>query len=152
MSLDVYLTVPGEVEHPSSAGRIFIRRDGQTVEITRAEWDEIYPGREPATVEVDESGGGYVYEANITHNLSRMADEAGVYRALWRPKEIGVTRAAQLVESLRDGLATLNGDPERFRALNPSNGWGDYEGLVRFVAGYLAACERWPQAEVSVWV
>jgi hypothetical protein len=149
MSLDVYLTVPGEVEEAPTAGRIFIRRNGQTVEITRDEWDELYPGREP-TVATEDLWGGYVYEANITHNLVRMADAAGVYEALWQPEEIGVKRAAQLIDPLRDGLATLNADPDHFKQFNPENGWGDYDGLVRFVAGYLTACERWPQAEVRV--
>lgn len=31
---------------------------------------------------------------NITHNLGRMAKEAGIYQHLWRPEEIGVTKAA----------------------------------------------------------
>lgn len=31
-----------------------------------------------------------VFWANITHNLGRMADEAGIYKHLWRPEEIGM--------------------------------------------------------------
>jgi precorrin-6x reductase len=27
------------------------------------------------------------FEANITHNLNRMAEAAGVYKVLWRPEE-----------------------------------------------------------------
>lgn len=34
-----------------------------------------------------------LYDANITHNLNRMADEAGIYEHVWRPEEIGVTTA-----------------------------------------------------------
>ena len=88
------------------------------------------------------------YSWNITHNLSTMADEAGIYKALWRPEEIGITKAAQLIEPLKAGLAKLESDPERFEKLNPSNGWGNYETLVFFVRGYLAACEETPDAEV----
>ena len=29
-----------------------------------------------------------VFTANITHNLTKMADSVGVYKALWRPEEI----------------------------------------------------------------
>lgn len=28
------------------------------------------------------------YWANITHNLGKMADEAGIYEALWRPHRL----------------------------------------------------------------
>jgi len=33
---------------------------------------------------------------------------------------------------------------------NPKNGWGDYEGLVRFVKEYLKACIDYPDAEIKV--
>ena len=88
------------------------------------------------------------YSRNITHNLNSMAGEAGIYEVLWRPDEIGITKAAQLIEPLKDGLANLESDPERFKKLNPSNGWGSYEGLVSFVRDYLRACEQTPDAEV----
>lgn len=29
-----------------------------------------------------------VYAANVTHNLNRMADAAGIYLPLWRPEEM----------------------------------------------------------------
>lgn len=95
-------------------------------------------------------GRDCVYEANITHNLTTMAEAAGVYQALWRPEEIGVTKAGQLVTLLRDGLNRLIVDQERFEELNPKNGWGTYEGLVAFVSRYLEACEANPEAAISV--
>ena len=147
MSLDVYLSMPTE-GNAESRSAIFVREDGRTVEITREEWDQRYPGREPVTVEVGARSDGY--SANITHNMDAMADAAGIYKHLWRPDEIGITTASQLVEPLKDGLAVLQSDPAKFKASNPSNGWGDYDGLVRFVADYLAACIRMPNAEVSV--
>jgi hypothetical protein len=79
-----------------------------------------------------------------------MAAEAGLYEALWRPETIGVALARELVALLRDGLARLQSEPARFQMHSPENGWGTYEGLVRFVANYLAACERYPDAKVSV--
>lgn len=145
MSLDVYLTMTGEVALAGSG--IFVRECGQTKEISRAEWDEKFPGREPVVVSADDEDD-IVYSANITHNLTRMANEAGVYQALWRPEEISITKAHQLVEPLRAGLALLESDPERFAAFNPSNGWGDYAGLVSFVRDYLRACESYPNADV----
>ena len=91
-----------------------------------------------------------VFDANITHNLNTMAEAAGLYQALWRPEEILINRAGDLVQLLEQGLAQLRAEPERFRALNPANGWGDYDGLVRFVERYLEACKENPNAAVSV--
>ena len=55
-----------------------------------------------------------VYDANITHNLTEMADKAGIYEALWRPEEINVKKAKDLIRPLEIGLAALlsaPGDP-----------------------------------------
>ncbi len=92
----------------------------------------------------------YFYDANITHNLGEMAVDAGLYKSLWRPEELGITKASQLVLNLRLGLKLLEDDPERFKKFNPKNGWGDYGLLVSFVRNYLDACEKFPDAEISV--
>ena len=86
----------------------------------------------------------------LTHNLARMADEAGLYLPLWKPVDLAIKHANQLIDPLRVGLDVLKQDPERFKKLNPANGWGTYDGFVEFVADYLAACEANPDAEVSV--
>ena len=148
MSLDVYLTVEGIQSLPPGK-HIFISKDGQTKEITRSEWDRLFPGREPITIEFPQDSYE-VFSANITHNLVRMAKEARIYKHLWRPEELGITKAAQLIKPLRIGLASLNSNPERFKKFDPPNGWGSYIGFVSFVASYLAACEKYPDADVSV--
>jgi hypothetical protein len=91
-----------------------------------------------------------VYDRNITHNINKMAGAAGIYEHIWRPDEIGITKAADLIHPLREGLNRLVSDPEKFEALNPPNGWGDYKGLVDFVTEYLASCEENPDATVKV--
>lgn len=92
-----------------------------------------------------------VFEYNITHNLNKMADAAGIYKELWRPDEIGITHAHQLIEPLTKGLAKLKSDPKKYKAhYNPSNGWGNYEGLVKFVESYLKAARANPNAKIGV--
>lgn len=146
MSLDVDLYLPGASKEGSG---IFIRENGAIREIPRAEWNERFPDREPIVATNDDDDA--IYSANITHNLSQMADEASIYKALWRPDEIGITHAHQLIEPLKTGLKRLQQEPEHFKQFNPENGWGDYEGLVEFVEKYLEACEKYPTARVSVW-
>lgn len=177
MSLDVYLNVATPVRRDGSG--IFVRENGHTVEISEEEWNRRNPGRLPARIEPQEESTE-VYSANITHNLGRMAREAGIYEALWCPAKLDPERRARiheqealknyhgaggsyeienaavivakdLIQPLTVGLETLRSDPERFKAFNPSNGWGDYEGLVTFVADYLAACIAHPDATVSTW-
>lgn len=91
-----------------------------------------------------------VYDANITHNLGAMAEEAGIYKHLWRPEEAGIEKAEQLIEPLRGALRAMRKDSGRFKKHNPSNGWGDYESFYRFVDEYLQACVNSPEAKVRV--
>jgi hypothetical protein len=78
-----------------------------------------------------------------------MAREAGIYQALWRPEEIGIKTAQQLIAPLTEGLALLKADPQRFEVHNAPNGWGMYHDFVPFVQAYLEACIANPDAEVS---
>ena len=91
-----------------------------------------------------------LYWANITHNLNTMANKAGIYEALWRPEEIGKTKAGELIEILEKGLIKLKSRPEYFKQFNASNGWGMYEHFVPFVEEYLNACKEYPEAIIRI--
>lgn len=86
-----------------------------------------------------------VYSANITHNLGKMAREAGIYDALWRSEKFQT--AAELIPILRAGIATMEDEPERFKPLNASNGWGAYDQFLPWVRGVLSACIENPNAK-----
>lgn len=147
MSLDIYLSIPGHKQDPLGP-KIYIREDGRNKEITMEEWNERFPDRVPVTFEPEATDE--VFHANITHNLGRMADEAGIYKELWRPDEIGITKAKQLIAPLSVGLGKLMRNPYHFRTFNPENGWGTYESLVSFIKNYLDACIKYPDADVSI--
>lgn len=91
-----------------------------------------------------------VYSRNITHNLNKMAEAAGIYGALWRPDENGIWTAQELIQPLSVGLAKLIAEPEKFKKHDSPNGWGMYEHFVPFVSDYLAACVANPDASVRV--
>lgn len=97
-------------------------------------------------VEKDEE----VYWANITHNLTKMADKAGIYEAIWRPENINATKAKDIIELLEKGLADLKERPNYFEQFNASNGWGMYKHFVPFVEKYLEACKEYPDANIEV--
>jgi len=148
MSLDVYLILKGAQVQRQSTG-IFVRQNGATVELTEQQWREQNPDTEPVRY-CNNEPTDEVYAANITHNLTTMADHAGIYQELWRPEEIGITKASQLVKPLWEGLTILRNDPDKFKSYNPPNGWGTYEGLMDFVEQYLVACIKHPDATIEV--
>jgi len=91
-----------------------------------------------------------LYWANITHNLGEMAEKAGIYKALWRPEEIGAKYAKDIIEVVEKGLADLKSRPEYFEQFNSPNGWGMYEHFVPFVAKYLEALKEYPEGKIEV--
>ena len=91
-----------------------------------------------------------VFTANITHNLNVMADHAGVYKYLWRPDELGITKAYQLIPHLEKGLRELQENPEKYKEYDSPNGWGKYENLILFVMNYLEACKLNPEGIIEV--
>ena len=94
--------------------------------------------------------GPEIFTCNITHNLNIMAGKAGIYYHLWRPEEIGIEHAHQLIEPLKDGVKRLKGYPEYYQQFNAPNGWGMYEHFVPFVEEYLEACREYPRALIDV--
>lgn len=145
MSLDISLHIDGQEEE---AGGIYIRRNGRMEKISREEWDQMNPGREPVTVKpytTDE-----VFSANITHNLGEMADRAGIYYALWRPEEREWKLAKDITPVLEEGLRLLKKYPEFFKEFDSENGWGIYEHFVPFVEEVLEACKKYPEARIEV--
>lgn len=91
-----------------------------------------------------------IYTDNITHNLNKMAEEAGLYGVLWRPEENDIYTAGEMIPHLEAGLAKLRADPAHYEKFNPANGWGNYVGLVCFVNQLLQACQADPDARVHV--
>lgn len=97
-----------------------------------------------------------VYSANITHNLVKMAsavrlnDDLTLYDILWRPEEHNLKCAKDIADLLHEGWKMLLADPMEYSKYNPDNGWGSYEGLLRFVREYRDACYDEPNAELKV--
>lgn len=92
----------------------------------------------------------YLYDSNITHNLGKMAKEAGIYEALWRPEEINCKFAGDIIELLEEGLDKLKSKPDYYKQFNASNGWGMYKHFIPFVEKYLEACKTYPDAIIEI--
>jgi hypothetical protein len=110
-----------------------------------------------------------LYTANITHNLNVMAEQAGIYKALWRPyqlhkdyvhsedynKEMAFEDSVTIIASdiipiIEQGLDLLKNRPDYFSKFNAENGWGKYVNFVPFVEKYLEALKQYPDSIVIV--
>jgi hypothetical protein len=110
-----------------------------------------------------------LYSANITHNLNVMAEQAGIYKALWRPYQLhkdyvhsedynkemlfedSVTIiASDIIDIIEQGLDLLKNRPDYFSKFNAENGWGKYVNFVPFVEKYLEALKQYPDSLVEV--
>ena len=89
------------------------------------------------------------YSANITHNLGKMAEKAGIYQHLWRFEENGFKYAEELIRPIKDGIAWMKDYPDNFKKYNAPNGWGTYDQFLPWLEDLLEACERYPKALVE---
>lgn len=145
MSLDVYLKSPTPIAKQSTG--IFIREDGATRELTLEEARERFPD---ANIHLQSYEDDRLYRGNITHNLTKMASAVRLYEYLWRPHEINITHARQLIKPLQNGLNTLLANKPSLEVFNDKGGWGTHEQLCDFVYNYLKACYQYPDAKIEV--
>jgi len=90
-----------------------------------------------------------VFEKNVTHNLVDMAKECGIYDCLWRPEENGFDNAGQITFPLKKGLYKLINNPDKYKLLQPSSGYGTYTGLVNFATEVLENCIEHPKCKIE---
>ena len=149
MSLDVTLTSDKAVQKKGTG--IFVRMNGQTVELTLEQARERWPEKADQIEEVI-SETNEVFSGNITHNLTTMAAEVSerFYQAMWRPEELEAKQAMDIIEPLAAGIQTLEANPAKYKKLNPENGWGTYDQLLTFAKNYEAACREWPLTKIEV--
>ena len=88
-----------------------------------------------------------VHDDNVTYNLAPMLRLAGFWDDLYESND---AKAETMIPKLRAGLDAMLSDPDKFKALNPANGWGDYYGAVRFTRGVLEACVAHPDGVIGL--
>lgn len=88
---------------------------------------------------------GELFHTNITHNLSVMFDEAGVYQILWHGDG---SVAGDVLPELERGLALMRAESARFRRFNAPNGWGTYEQAVLWLEKVIEACRANPKGKL----
>ena len=90
---------------------------------------------------------------NYTSNVSPMWDAGfegiGQSKSL---RELDGETAGDWGPRIRDALRWMHQHADEMRKLNPSNGWGNYEGAVKYLARLCRECHRHPKARIRVWL
>jgi hypothetical protein len=87
---------------------------------------------------------------NYTHNTSPMIyavlEEAGgeLHGSVSWWQHLNGMSGSDGAALLHEIIVRLEADPERFTAMNPENGWGSYDGLVRVLREMRVAVPEWP--------
>lgn len=100
----------------------------------------------------DESDG-----INVTYNLAGMF--AAALDLPERLEERSTVFGLRLLDGapgseaggvLRRAVERMEADPDKYRAMNPPNGWGDYEGALACLRYLHAGCVEHPDGIVAV--
>ena len=100
------------------------------------------------------------WSANITHNLSGMASHVPVklkdgtqttlYYVCWRPEEIlDKPNTNDVLDLLIQGLMYMIEYRKELLQYESPNGWGTYNGFMKFLLNYKQACEDNPNCKVE---
>lgn len=88
-----------------------------------------------------------VFDGNITHNLVPMWEEAGCYEALY---DSSGKKARSILPKLKRALKAIQADPDKYKVLEPANGWGTYESAINFLEKVIEACKNNPNGELYI--
>jgi hypothetical protein len=96
-------------------------------------------GPEPITIWPADIG-------NYTANVSRMWTEAlGYPLSDLTDKTAGDCRA-----DLERAVTDMTANPAKYQAMNPSNGWGNYDGALTYLDRLREACLAHPNALIHI--
>lgn len=102
-------------------------------------WDITLEERKMVDVEVADIG-------NYTWNVSKMYVEAIGHSLSYFDGK----KAFESVDLLAKGFCEMRDHPDKYKAMNPENGWGNYEGALKYLKSLLNACVENPDATINV--
>lgn len=90
-----------------------------------------------------------IYEGNVTYNLADM-----YYKCI--DKEEGFRKldgmnCKQALLIINNAIQDMLNNSDEYRKLNPKNGWGSYEGLLKVLQDLRACCENNPDGKINVY-
>ena len=88
----------------------------------------------------------YLYESNITYNLSKI-----YYKCInGGLKSLNEMSCKQALPILNKAIESMIEHEEEYKELEPSNGWGSYDGLLEEFRLLRETCENNPDGIIEV--
>lgn len=89
-----------------------------------------------------------LFQTNITYNLSDM-----YYKCI--DKKLGLKKlnglsSKEALPIVKRAIEDMIENKEEYEKLNPSNGWGSYDGLLRDLRNLKESCEQIPDGVIEV--
>ena len=103
-------------------------------------WDAYF-----AAVDID-GESHWLSDWNYTHNTNRMADDALGEGSWWQ--RLNGSTGEEGYALLTQILEVFAADPAKFRAMNPDNGWGDFDRFRDILRNMADLSRRFP---TGVW-
>lgn len=83
---------------------------------------------------------------NYTSNAARMWTDALGHRLV----DLKDKNAGESLPALTAAVDRMIAEPEHYRAMEPSNGWGDYDGALAYLTALRDACLVHPKAVIHI--
>lgn len=80
-----------------------------------------------------------VYENNYTYNVSPMFREALGGNGI---NHLDGKTCLDAIGHLEIAVNKMKAEPDKYKAMNPKNNWGDYKGALKVLEDLLASCKE----------
>lgn len=88
-----------------------------------------------------------LFSKNSTHDVAPMWKKAEIFDELY---ESNGKQPKEIVEQLEQGLFMMQIHSDKYKPLNPKNGWGNYESAIKFLLEVIEACKLYPEAIIKI--
>lgn len=137
--------------HPSQGrahGRRRMKSTVETVKLTviRGRIESMSFGLDILTTDVDGNEHWIDVVDGHTYNLTPMWCKALPF--IYSTMDLDGRSCSSLIPELDAGLLDATKNAAAYEALNPANGWGDYEGFYRIFAKFVRLCNQYPSGVV----
>ena len=89
-----------------------------------------------------------IYDTNITYNLADM-----YYKCIDKEKgfkKLDGMNCKEALPIINNAIQEMLNNADDYRKLNPKNGWGSYEGLLKALQEMRNCCENNPDGTIDI--
>lgn len=90
-----------------------------------------------------------IYEANVTYNLADM-----YYKCIDKDKgfrKLDGMNCKEALPIIENAIKDMLNNADEYRKLNPKNGWGSYEGLLKVLQEMRSCCESNLDGSINIY-